>query len=78
MGNIVNAIEDRIQNAILAALDSIKNPIIELDFRSINASSVRDATIMASSERGEYIGFTAPLEKRILKEQLNSCVKNNG
>ena len=39
MGNIVDTVEDRIQNAILTALDSIITPKIELAIKSINASS---------------------------------------
>ena len=63
MGNIVDKFEDRIQNAILTAIDTIITPKIELAIRSINASSGRDATsVMASSERGEQIGITAPFE----------------
>ena len=61
MGSIVNTVEDRIQNAILTAIDSIITPKMELAIRSINASSGRDATsVMASSEPGENIGITAP------------------
>ena len=43
MSNIVDALEDRIQNAILTAIDKIIAPKIELAIRSINASSGRDA-----------------------------------
>ena len=39
MGKIVDTVEDRIQNAILTAIDSIITPKIELAIRSINASS---------------------------------------
>ena len=61
LSNIVDTVEDRIQNAILTAIDSIVAPKIELVFRSINASSGRDATsVTANSERGEHIGITAP------------------
>ena len=41
MDNIVDTVEDRIQNAILAAIDNIVAPKIELAIRSINASSGR-------------------------------------
>ena len=37
--NIVDTVEDNIQNAILAAIDNIVAPEIELAIRSINASS---------------------------------------
>ena len=44
MNNIVDTVEDRIQNAILSAIENIVTPKIELAIRSINASSGRDAT----------------------------------
>ena len=44
MNNIVDTVEDRIQNAILTAIDNIVAPKIELAIRSINASSGRDVT----------------------------------
>ena len=59
MGNIVDTVEDKIQNATLTTIDSIVAPKIELAVRSKNASSGRDATsVMASSKRGEQIGIT--------------------
>ena len=63
MINIFDTIEDRIQNAILTAIDSIFAPKIELAIMSMNASSGRDATsVTARSERGEHIGITALFE----------------
>ena len=63
MSNFVDTVEDRIQNAILTAIDSINTPRIEFASRSINAFSGGDATSgMASSERGENFGITAPFE----------------
>ena len=63
MSNIVDTVEDKIQNAILSAFDSIVAPKIELTIRSVNASSGRDATsVTANSERGEYSGITSPFE----------------
>ena len=63
MNNIVDTVEDRIQNAILAAIDNIITPKIELAIRSINASSERDVTsVSAHSERREYTGINASLE----------------
>ena len=62
-GIFVVMIEDRIRNAILPAIDNIVTPRIELAVRSLNASSVRDATsTAANSERGELIGITASFE----------------
>ena len=60
MSNIVDTVEDRIQNAILTAIDYIVTPKIELAIRSINAFSGRDATsVSASSERREHVGINA-------------------
>ena len=63
MSNIVDTVEDRIQNAILTAIDNIVAPKIELAIRSINASSGRDVTsVSANSERREHLGINAPFE----------------
>ena len=58
MNNFVDTVEDRIQNAILAAIDNIVTPKIELAIRSINTSSGRDVTsVSANSERRERVGL---------------------
>ena len=63
MSIIVDTVEDRIQNAILTAIDNIVAPKIELAIRSINASSGRDATsVAANSDRGEHVGFNTSFE----------------
>ena len=63
MSNIVDTVEDRIQNAILTAIDNIVAPKTELAIRSINASSGRDVTsVTANSERAEHIGINASFE----------------
>ena len=63
MNNIIDTVEDRIQNAILTAIDNIVAPKIELEIRSINASSGRDVTSMsATSERKEHVGINASFE----------------
>ena len=63
MSNIVDTVEDRIQNAVLTAIENIVTPKIELDIRSINASSGRDATkVSANSERSEGVGINASFE----------------
>ena len=55
MSNIVDTVEDRIQNAILVAIDNIVAPKIELAIRSINASSGRDVTsVSGNSERRDH------------------------
>ena len=60
MINIIDTVEDRIQNAILTAIDNIVAPKIELAIRSINASSGRDvASVSATSERREHVGINA-------------------
>ena len=64
MNNIVDTVEDRIQNATLTAIDSIVAPKIELEIRSINAPSGRNATSpTANSERGEQVMIIASFEK---------------
>ena len=58
MENIVETVEDRIQNAILTAIDNLVGPKNELAITSINASSGRDVAIMsANSERREHKGI---------------------
>ena len=63
MNDIVETVEDRIQNAILTAIDNIFAPKIELAIRSINTSSGRDVTsVSANSERREHAGINASFE----------------
>ena len=63
MSNIVDTVEDRIQNAVLTAIDNIVDPKIELAIRSINASSGRDVTsVLANSESRERTGINASFE----------------
>ena len=63
MSNINDTVEDRIQNAILIAIDNIVAPKIELATRSINESFGRDAaSVDANSERGEHVGINAFFE----------------
>ena len=63
MNNIVDTVEDRIQNAILTAIDNIIVPKIELAIGSVNASWGRDVTsVTANSERGERVGINASFE----------------
>ena len=49
MSNIVDTVEDKIQNAILTAIDSIVAPKIELAIRSLHASSGQDATSVTAN-----------------------------
>ena len=70
MSNNVDTVEDRVQNAILTAIDNIMAPKIDLAIRSINASSGRVVTsVAANSERGEHVGINASFE--------NACANNN-
>ena len=63
MSNIVDTVEDRIDNAILTAIDNIVAPKFESAIRSINASSGRDATsVSANSERREHVGINISFE----------------
>ena len=63
LSNIVDTVEDRIQNAILTAIENIVAPKIELAIKSINASSGRSATsVNANTELGEHIGYSASFE----------------
>ena len=63
MSNIVDTVEDKIQNAILTAIDNIVVPKIDLAIGSIKASSGRDVTsVNANSERGERVGINASFE----------------
>ena len=63
MNNIVDTVEDRIQNAILTAIDNIVAPKIELAIRSINASSGRDVTsVSTNSERMGHVGINTSFE----------------
>ena len=63
VSNIIDTVEDRIQNAILTAIDNIVSPKIELEIRSINTSSGRDVTsVTANSERGEHVRINASFE----------------
>ena len=52
LSNIVDKVEDRIQKAVLTAIDNLVAPKNELAIRSINASFGRDVTsVSANSER---------------------------
>ena len=58
MSIIVDTVENRIQNAILTALDNIVAPKIVLAIRSKSALSARDATsVNANLELGEHVGI---------------------
>ena len=61
--NIVDTVGDRIQKAILIAIDDKFTPEIELEIRSKNGSSGRDVTsVMANSEHDEHKRVTAFFE----------------
>ena len=78
MSNIVDTVEDRIQNAILTAIDNIVTPKIELAIRSINASSGRDVTSTSgNSERREYVGINASFENTSANNRTLSVANTN-
>ena len=78
MGDIVDTVEDKIQNAILTAIDRIITPKKELAIRSINASFGRDATnVIMSSERGEHKGTTASFKGKYERNKTK-CAKYKG
>ena len=84
MSNIVDTVEVRIQNAILAAIYSFVAPMIELEIRSKKASSGQDATnVTTNSERGQHVGMKASSEdesrnKNVLhKSNVNDEARNN-
>ena len=61
MSNFADMVEERNQNAILAAFDGIVAPKLESAIKSKNASSGLDATnVKANSERGEHSLIIAP------------------
>ena len=63
ISNIIDRVEDRIQNAILTAIDNIVAPKIEIAVRSMNASSGRDVTsVSANSECREHVGINVSFE----------------
>ena len=63
MNNTVDTVEDRIQNAILTAIDNIVAPKIKYAIRSLKASSERDATSVAANLKcGEHGGTNASFE----------------
>ena len=58
MGNIVDTVKDRTQNAILTAFDTFITPKNEFEIRIIHASSERHASsVTANSERGEHMDY---------------------
>ena len=72
----VDTVEDRIQNAILTAIDNIVTPNIELAIRSKNASSGRDATsVAANSECREHVGINDVFGKRIWKQYCTTSTE---
>ena len=63
MNNVVDTVEDRIQNAILTAIENIVAPKIELAIRSKDASSGWDGTsVSANSVRRERVRIDASFE----------------
>ena len=63
MSIVSGTVEDKIQSAILAAIDKFITPRIELAVRSMNASSGgHAASVTAVSVRGEQVSTTASFQ----------------
>ena len=78
MNKFVDTFEDRIQNAILTAIDNIVAPKIELTIRSINASSGRKVTsVAANSEPGEHVGINASFENASENNNIQQVLNRN-
>ena len=79
MNIIVETVEDRIQNAILTAIDNIVAPKIELAIRSRNTSSGLGVTsVSANSERREHAGLNAFFENASeSSNKLNTTNEND-
>ena len=78
MSSIVDTVEDRIQNAILTAIDNIVAPKTELAIRSIHASSRRVATsVAASSECREHVGINASFENASRNNNVQQLSNGN-
>ena len=76
MSKIVDTVEDRIQNAILTAIDKIVAPKIELAIRSVSASSGRDATsVVANSKCREHVGINASFENASENNNIQQVLK---
>ena len=72
LNNIVDTVDDRIQDAILTAIDNNITLMSELAVKSKNASSRWDAASVAvSSERGERVVIVASLERNNPFLELN-------
>ena len=63
VNNIVDTVEDRIQNAVFTAIDNIVAPEIELEIKSLKASSEQDVTSVAANPKcGEHVGINTYFE----------------
>ena len=78
MSNIVDTVEDRIQNAILTAINNIVAPKIELAIRSINGSSGQDATCVAANfECREHLGIIVSFENAFGNNNVQQASNGN-
>ena len=63
MGSVVETVEAKLQDVILAAIGNIITPSNKLAVKSMDASNGRDAAnISAISERRKRVGMTASSE----------------
>ena len=71
MSNVVDTVENRIQNAILALVNNIITSRIESAVRSMKTSSGRDgASVVVSSGHGKQPGITASLRTYLREMEL--------
>ena len=78
MGNNVDTVEEKIQNAILTTIVIVSTPTAEIAFRLRNASSGRDATnVTSNSERAECMRITASSENVSERNNTFRVLKTN-
>ena len=76
--NFVDTVEDRIQNAILTAIDNIVTPKIDLAIRSINASSEQDETsVSRNSQYREHVGIIDSFENASENNKIQQVSNRN-
>ena len=79
MSNIVETVEDRIQNDILAAIDSIITRRIELAVSSMNGLSRQDAASVAEcSDCGKQSRLTASFENVFNGKNISGSERGSG
>ena len=78
MNNFVDTVEEKIQNAILTAIDNIVASKFHLALKSINASSGRDATsVAANSECREHVEINAFFDNASENNNIQQVLNGN-